>query len=294
MNDFPIFPLSHGGKVRLFNIYKNLSKEFDITYISLGDTKKIEEETITEHFKVVIIPKKIIFKIINIGAEKILRYPVGDFVELFFAPFNSLFKKTINVRIHENDIIIFSHPYLYPAVIPFIPNNKIVVYEALNVEFILKKSIFNKGIIRTILLNRLKQTEGNLLKRCNLCFSMSEFDKRQLAQIYKVNSSKIFISPNGVDSDEYNDLFPRNNKRTKEKLYHLPSILFLGSGHPPNITAAQQIIDNIAPKSPNELFIIAGNVSLKLKDRYKVKISRLSITYLMIKKRNYSKQSTQQ
>jgi len=267
INDFPIFPIIDGGRVRLFNIYKNISKKFNVTYICLGDTNKIEEEVISENLKLIIIPKNFLYKLISTFLFILLRCPVNDFIALFLASYNPKLKKLIIKLSLENDIIIFSHPYLYPAAIPYISNNQIIVYEAHNVEYPLKKSMLGKGVIKSILLKRLNKIEGNLLKNCDLCFAMSEYDRIQLAHLYHINPSKIFLAPNGVNPDDYNEFFSQNN-RLKESTQKSHLILFLGSGHPPNIIATQQIIQNIAPKVPYASFIIAGGVSSGLKNEY--------------------------
>jgi len=267
VNDFTIHPIIDGGRVRLFNIYKNISKEFNVKYICLGDAQKIQEDIISENFRVVIIPKKLLYRMICIIAEKILRCPVNDFIALFLAPYNRDLKRIIKDQNFNCDIVFFSHPYLYPAVMPLIAKNKMIIYEALNVEYPLKKSILGEGIIKEIMLKRLKLTENDLLKRCDLCFSMSEYDKNQLAQLYKIYPSKIFVAPNGVNADDYNDFFPQDN-RHKANGNRSPMILFIGSGHPPNIIAARQIIKNIAPRVPNALFVIAGGVCVQLKNEW--------------------------
>jgi len=147
---------------------------------------------------------------------------------------------------------------MYPSVKPSL-QKQIVIYEALNVEFNLKNSILPDTLLKKNVLSRLKRTEEDLLERSDLCFAMSEDDKQIFTQIYGVNSSKISIAPNGVDEDFYANV---HSERTikKEKVIPVPLIIFLGSGHPPNVEAGQQIIKNIAPRLPNAYFLIAGSV----------------------------------
>ena len=64
VNDFPIFPIVHGGKVRIFNIYKNISSKFSVTYVCLGETQKIEVKKISENFQEISVPKTYFYKII--------------------------------------------------------------------------------------------------------------------------------------------------------------------------------------------------------------------------------------
>jgi glycosyltransferase involved in cell wall biosynthesis len=258
VNDFPIFPIVHGGKVRIFNIYQNLSANFQIRYVCLGENSKIQNKVISTNFHEISVPKTILYKLINFVASRLMRSSVDDFVALFFASSNSQLKKLLQKEIAECDVVICCHPYMYPAAAPYI-RNQWVIYEALNVEYTLKKSILPDGLLKNILLQRLKMTGQDLLTRCDLCFAMSEDDKQIFTQVYDIEPSKIKVAPNGVDFEYYNDL-SRNSSLRKEQIISVPLILFLGSGHPPNVESAKQIIRNIAPKLPTAYFLIAGSV----------------------------------
>jgi glycosyltransferase involved in cell wall biosynthesis len=258
VNDFPIFPIVHGGKVRIFNIYKNISTKFQVTYICLGDTHKIEDTQISENFRQITVPKSYLYTKVLKLVKVLMGCSVDDFVALFFASYNLQLTKKIKQQLQECDIVILSHPYLYPAVKPYI-QKQIVIYEAHNVEFRLKESILPETFLKKIVLCRLKHTGQDLLRRCDICFATSDEDKQVLSQIYGVELSKINIAPNGVDEGFYaTAAIERTNKR--EKIIPNPLIIFLGSAHPPNVDAARQIIHTIAPRLPDAYFLIAGSV----------------------------------
>ncbi|MDD1700439.1 MAG: glycosyltransferase family 4 protein [Methanoregula sp.] len=258
VNDFTIFPIVHGGKVRIFNIYQNISSNFQIIYVCLGENPKIQNKIISENFHEISVPKTFFYKIIIFITNLMMRSSVDDFGALFFASSNLQLKKVIRKELAECDIVIFCHPYMYPAVAPYI-RNQLVIYEALNVEYALKKSILSNGYLKNILLDRLRMTGQALLKRCDLCFAMSEDDKQLFTQVYDVDTSKIKVAPNGVDLEYYTEIY-KSRLIKKEQIISAPLILFLGSGHPPNVESAKQIIRNIAPKLPNVYFLIAGSV----------------------------------
>ena len=151
---------------------------------------------------------------------------------------------------------------MYPSVKPYL-QKQIVIYEALNVEYSLKSTILPETLLKRIMLQKLKKTGQNLLQRCDLCFAMSEEDKLIFSQIYGVETSKISIAPNGVDEDFYANGYMGRSKR--ESVIPVPLIIFIGSGHPPNVEAARQIIHNIAPKLPNAYFLIAGSVCWEIR-----------------------------
>ena len=258
VNDFPVFPIVHGGKVRIFNIYQNLSSKYQIHYVCLGDNAEIQNRPISENFHEVSVPKTFFYKIITSVAGLFMRSSVDDFVALFFASSNATLKKVIQKELAESDIVIFCHPYMYPVVAPYI-ENQFIIYEALNVEYTLKKSILPDGVLKKVMLRRLKMTGQALFNQCNLCFAMSEDDKHIFTQVYGADASKIKIAPNGVDFEYYTEVY-QNRMCKKEHIIPVPLILFMGSGHPPNVESAQQIIRNIAPRLPDAYFLIAGSV----------------------------------
>jgi len=277
VNDFPIFPIVHGGKVRIFNIYRNISSDFQIVYVCLGENPKIQNKIISKNFHEISVPKTFFYKIINFIANLLMHSSVDDFIALFFASSNHQLKKLIQKEIAESDIVIFCHPYMYPAVAPYI-RNQLVIYEALNVEYALKKSILPNGYLKNILLHRLKMTGQDLLKRCDLCFAMSEDDRQIFTQVYDVDTSKIKVAPNGVDLEYYNEVYESRSSK-KEHIISVPLILFLGSGHPPNVESAKQIIRNIAPKLPNAYFLIAGSVCWMIRNENRGK--NVGLAYLI-------------
>lgn len=277
VNDFPIFPIVHGGKVRIFNIYQNISSKFQIKYVCLGENPKIQNKIISENFLEISVPKTFFYKMIIFIANQVMRSSVDDLGALFFASSNRQLKKLIQKELAECDIVIFSHPYMYPAVTPYI-RNQLVIYEALNVEYALKKSILRDGLLKNILLQRLKMVGQDLLKRCDLCFAMSEDDKQIFTQVYDVDASKIHVAPNGVDVESYNEVY-QNRSFKKEQIISVPLILFLGSGHPPNVESAKQIIRNIASKLPNAYFLIAGSVCWMIRNESRGK--NVGLAYLI-------------
>lgn len=277
VNDFPIFPIVHGGKVRIFNIYKNISSKFQVTYLCLGDNQKIQDKRISDNFHEISVPKTVFYKIIILIANMLIHSSVDDFIALFFASSNLQLKKIIKKEIAKCDIVIFCHPYMYPAVAPYL-QKKIVIYEALNVEYALKKDILPNRPLKNLMLQRLKEQSQNLLQRCNLCIAMSEDDKKTFSQFYDVAPSKICVAPNGVDIDFYNEVYRIRTSR-RDPFIPVPLILFLGSGHPPNVEAAFQIVQNIAPKLPNMYFLIAGSVCWMIRNEKRGK--NVGLAYLI-------------
>ena len=259
LNDFPIYPVDHGGRVRLSNIYENFSVSNDITYICFGDKTSIKENRISNSFIEITIPKSVIHKkMIQLGF-KFFERSIDDLIAMFIGKYNKLMRKEIKKCINESDVIILAHPYMYPVVKSLISDKHFVVYEAYNVEYILKKSILQNFFIANIVLKQLYNIEKRLVQECNLCFTTSELDKQTLSDMYGTITSKIVVTPNGVNPEIYP---PKrlNWMSEKDVFTTVPIVVFLGSGHYPNVEAAQVIIKEIAPKMSDIYFLICGSV----------------------------------
>ena len=258
LNDFPVCPINHGGKVRVYNVYKNIAQAYPVKYLCFGDEASIKENRISKNFYEIKIPKQGIHqKIIKI-AYKAFGRSVDDLVAMFIAPYNRTLNKVIEQYAAESSVVILAHPYMYPAVKPFL-KDQFVIYEAYNVEYSLKKSLLDGSILSRVLLKRLSSVEKALVHHCDLCFTTSDRDKQILCNLYEAEPSKIIVAPNGVNPEIYLPKF-ETSQSGEERFVSSPLVVFLGSGHYPNVEAARLIVQEIAPKMPDVYFLICGSV----------------------------------
>jgi glycosyltransferase involved in cell wall biosynthesis len=256
LNDFSIYPIEHGGKVRIFNIYCGLSKYFDITYLCFTKNSSESVRVINSHFREVSIPFNFFQRyFLNLFKKK--RHIDGnDIITLVIGNINKRMRQVINEKVKNTDVLVLIHPYMNPLICNRNLNIPII-HESLNVEYELKKSFYPDNITSKILLNILRKHEKMVLTRSKIIFAVSQEDAEALSKIYNIDMKKIYLAPNGVDIDQYPDIYPPISRK---KITYSPLIIFLGSGHPPNVTAALQILNQIAPKTPDCSFLICGSV----------------------------------
>ena len=91
-------------------------------------------------------------------------------------------------------------------------------------------------------------------RKAHLILCVSEEDRMSLSRLYRVPPEKIVVIPNGVDVQKF------------EKALLIPvlkdkKIVFFHGLYSwyPNLEAAQLIVDYIAPKVPEGLFLLAGS-----------------------------------
>lgn len=265
LNDFQIYPPNHGGKVRIYNVYKYLSRNFNVTYICFGESKKVEKKQLSDNFIEIVVPKSFFQKNIEKVAGKFLGISVDDIIAMFLCRYNHQLKSTVKSYFSNCDIVVASLPYMFPVMEKNIKDSSLV-YESHNVEFLLKKSLLEKSFLKNYLCSYVKKIEGRLISESDLVFAITNEDRENLQAIYNEKSGKICISPNGVDLVQF-DVFNIGNKPIREKIIKRPIAIFLGSGHPPNIEAAETIVEKIAPQRNDVYFLICGSVCWGLNGR---------------------------
>lgn len=138
-----------------------------------------------------------------------------------------------------SDIIIFEGPWQYPLIKNII-QNKLVVYDAHNVEYTLRSG------------NRYQdecmKVEGDLLSRADVVLSVTRKDMKNLVDIYHVNNEKLCFAPHLVDTTS----LAWNGQNST-------SIVFIGSIYGPNNSALDKVYE-LAQKYPQYNFEVIGSV----------------------------------
>ncbi len=264
LNDFPINPPDHGGKLRIYNIYRELSSKYKVTYICFCNNKNIIETKITETFSEIKVPKGNVHRNMERLMGKLLGVSVDDIVAMLLCRSNKDLDQIIQKHLLDCEIVVISLPYMFPAIKDCL-GDQLLVYESQNVEYALKKSILGEGLLRDHLCSRVKEIEGDLVGESDLIFATSKIDGNKLKEIYGSDIKKIVISPNGADLSTFKPLY-KDWKLNKDKIVPQPLAIFLGSGHPPNVEAAMTIVNDIAPRVKDVYFLICGSVCWGIED----------------------------
>jgi len=233
------FPPRSGGEERLYNIYNYLSKYYKIELISFtyfNSKNLIETVNHNENFKEIRIPKTKISAILH---HLIDRYTdikeCSAVITSIESIFNKNFRETIRTEIKDVDMLIFVSPFLY-TVPRAAMNGKKVIYESYNVEYELMEHSLSGSLIGKQLLKYIFYLEESLIKKSDYIFTVSEEDRIKLAKLYNFDISKVYVSPNGVNSEKYDSIAEGNTSPNNSNI-----CLFIGSYHPPNIEAIESI-----------------------------------------------------
>jgi len=262
LSTYSCFPPKGGGQHRIYNLYSRLAKKYDITICSIIEVNKnYTNLNITNGLHQICIPQswehaKAQWDLESRVGANLYDACMGELVEK--SP--EYIHKVKNLAI-DSDIVIFSHPFLY-SLKKFIDSRKKIIYEAHNVEYLLKHDyIRDKDIISKIF-----EIEKQACTDSDMIWTTSEEDRQDLVRLYLIPQNKVFLIPNGVDTSAVPYIGNDDRIRSKESvgIRQYQTVLFIGSWHPPNLEALNFIV-KLAKKHKELKFLIVGSV----KDYYR-------------------------
>jgi glycosyltransferase involved in cell wall biosynthesis len=142
---------------------------------------------------------------------------------------------------------------------------KPVVYASHNVEahkFCTYPEVKNAPLLSSPLLSWIEAMEGHAVREADLVVAVSPEDREGFVNRYHVDPARIVVAPNAADADRYRPVDPAGRRRVRRSLGlpERPTILFLGSNHPPNV-AAMHWVRQLAAMMPGCTFLVVGNVA---------------------------------
>lgn len=249
---FPAFtPPSSGGEVRLFHFYCELSKYFNIKLLSSTQLNGDQEEVWhTNNFVEIRVPKDNNFAtqwqgLSSFAGDGDLSGPsiaaAGKYLTDLHKAFLAVYAST-DLIIHESPFTL--HYDLFRGL-----DDKPRIYNSYNCEYELYKKLHassaSSNIARLVL-----DLEKELLLSADLVAYCSENDLKSFEAMTSKPLRKVLFSPNGMVSMAT----PRFKTMRK-----LKNAIFIGSGHLPNVEAAQFIVTHLAPSCPEFTFDVIGD-----------------------------------
>ncbi|SFE86205.1 Glycosyl transferases group 1 [Paenibacillus algorifonticola] len=265
LSTYPVFPRKHGGQIRIFNIYKNLSSYYDVTIISLNNESNYYEKKfggLTE----ISVPMSSKHLEQEWEIEREIGIPITDIVMQQLLKYSPDYVQLVEKYISQSDILVCAQPYLF-SLIKSYSGHKTIIYDSQNVEYELKKSMLPDNKAAKKLLNSLYELEKQACSLSDIVIACSEEDRKKIMELYQVSNEKMILAANGVDVEEnaYVNYENRQDNKFKLDINDEKIIVFIGSWHKPNLEAVEEII-KLAPQLPDFKFIIMGGQCLAFKD----------------------------
>jgi glycosyltransferase involved in cell wall biosynthesis len=267
---YPIYPPRGGGQSRLFHLFRGIAKHCDVEIVSL-------DEVHHPHFIAEIAPglieRRMPITWEHYGRENDIRKE-AEFLHISDVALPKLhvhtphFVNTLRKAMAQADIAIAGQPYTFAAIEAAIKANggkhaPMLGLETQNVEYLLKQHMLpSDNAAALALVEETRVNEGHGIEKSSFVLACSQDDKQGLQRIYNVPEEKFVWAPNGVDTHDVAYVGPNERKQRKAKAGLSQTVaLFIGSWHAPNLDAVA-IIEAMAPKFPDVVFLIAGGVGM--------------------------------
>ena len=245
---YPAFvPPSSGGEARLFSIYRELSRHYKITLVtSTHMNVPLEIIEHTDHFKEIRVPKSNEFA--NAWMELVKNAGDGDLSAPALALSSKSFGQMHEIYLQEYpaaDAIIHEHPFLIDCDLFLGWDAKPRLYNAHNVEADLYHAMHLNE--HTEISDLVRDCEERMLRHINDVLVCSNEDAERFTSLYPYGN-RFSLVANAISAFRLDPL--KDHARS--------GMVFLGSGHLPNVQAADLIVKDIAPRFPDIRFDIVG------------------------------------
>ncbi|MFC3813459.1 glycosyltransferase family 4 protein [Lysobacter sp. GCM10012299] len=261
----PITPAVGGGRQRLLGLYHDMGEGVRATYVGTydwpGEARRDLE--LSTGLREICVP----LSAEHHAAAADLSRSLGGatVIDSAFSKQAVLSPEWIEEarqRMADAQVVIFSHPWCYPPLAEFLTSEQLVVYDAHNVEGLLKGALLGIDGPAHSLCRQVVRAEYDLCDRADVVLACSFDDAEAFNRFYQVPVSKLHIVPNGAFTDRFDTARDWPDVRGKFRIdAQMPMAIFLGSSYGPNAEAAKYIAYTLAPALPKIQFVIAGSVA---------------------------------
>ena len=260
----PIHPAHGGGRLRLLGLYHALGAQLPTTYVGTYDWPGpgYRDHQLTATLREIDVPlSDRHFAEADRWRQLAAGKTVIDASFPLLAHHSPEFVKAARAAARDAEIVIFSHPWVYPLVGDALgKRDQLVVYDAHNVESVLRYRLLADSEIGLRIVRNAAAVERELCRRADLVLTCSHEDRDLFHRLYEIPLGKCLVMPNGTFVGEPPDAPARRDKKRSLRLDDKPLAVFLGSLFPPNEEAAAFICRELAPALPDVTFAICGGV----------------------------------
>jgi len=262
LSTFPVYPPRGGGQVRIYNLYRALASDFDVSVVCMGaEHDRARSCRLAPGLWETRVPMPAAFIKKSRALAETLGMPAVDLACALYPELLPDLSCAAARAAVDCDLVVLSHPYTLPLVRDCAAGR--LIYEAHNVEYDLKcAAMAQNARDNGDALRRLRAIEQEACDAALLVTACSPPDITRLVELYGLDPARAVLVPNGVDPDAIVFVPPDERAAVKRALglENTPLAVFLGSDYPPNIDAVNRILE-FAPNLPDYRFVVIGSVA---------------------------------
>jgi glycosyltransferase involved in cell wall biosynthesis len=246
-NDFPAQPATSGGSARIRGVLGGLG--IDVVLIAFGDRCRVE--LVEPGFVQATIGKSEAHRTFETDINRGRAVSVNDIVASLYCGQNAVLADLLAALVPRAAFAVFEHCYMAPVVdlLRRVAKDLPIVYSAHNLEWRHKDALLRDHPLRSPLVEYTRKIEEKLTQAADLVVACSDAD----AAYFAARGKKTIVAPNAAAPPLRRPPIEGNSEAAHR-------VGFLGSGHPPNVAAAQFILRVLAPRFPQASFEFVGGV----------------------------------
>lgn len=254
VNHFPVLPARGGGQLAVAGLTGALAAYWP-TDLVWSERRHAGSQTVEVQGRPV-QATAVPIRWLQRHAARWLRRALGrvdtDVGSLLFCAGDRALAATLESTLHDGDILMLCHPWLWPAVERVLARRRVrFVFDAHNVEHLLKQQTAPDNAVARWVVERIRRAEAAAVARADLVLACTEADAAALAG---ERSERVLVGSKGIAASAAADaMAAARSGRTPPR-----HALFVGSEHGPNNDAARWIVETLAPACPDWQFDIAG------------------------------------
>lgn len=232
-----------GGSERSFHLLDALS-DHEVTILAFGWNASDKIQHLSKNLTFISVSPSELSKKYSSRFKNKLKSKSWDLAISEYAQYDSKYKDKLFKLSEEADLIIIDHY----AIAPLVKDVKgKVFYASHNCEIDLVEQLHGK---KSLDYQITKEMESIVLNKCIAYSACSKEDIIKINKNYRINKPGYVIANGTIIPDK---IKPGSNFKSKD-------IVFIGSGHPPNVTAALNVVP-VANLMPDYNFILIGDAS---------------------------------
>ena len=259
---FPVLPTSAGGKIRIVQLARSLSKlGVEVTIIApyhLTQTRALADR---EPFRLCQVPYPPLLLSLFL-VDRL--FPYGSLIS-----FHPGYGMTLPVSLDSFDIVQFEHP-AFVDLAQRVPTSVPIVYGSQNVEFDYVSAESPPGLVRRVAGGRIRTLEARMIKRAKHVFACTTEDRWRFDELYGVSADRVTVIPNGIDLAGVDARQANHSHGATSVSMSLPRrAILVGSDVKHNREAARDILERVAPQFETEIeFAFIGPCARRLRGKH--------------------------
>ncbi|MEI2774066.1 MAG: FkbM family methyltransferase [Candidatus Competibacter sp.] len=255
LNDYDSFTGIGGGGTRTRGLYEAVRAWSPVVFVSFSIDGALGARRHGDDITVINVPKTSEHIADLARANAHFHVAVDDILASRHCAANSWLWAIYRVLRQSARCIVVEHCYL--AELPLAWGDRFV-YSSQNNETELKKRLLEWHPLKAELLPEVALIEQLAVERSAAIIAVSQEDATSLVK-GKRTAGPVIVVRNGTAMPAAGEEVERAKQELRDRIGDRP-VLFLGSAHPPNVEAAQFIVDRLAPRCPDVRFHLLGSV----------------------------------